>query len=116
MHNYPDGFNESLLDGPQSLADQVDPSSIIIEDPDNGLTIIDFGEDYNTPYSYLSARGDKIGLIKLAKELDIEPKQGQDLSNYLDMLEQDYEDDLDDIVMNAYDGIYGEDATSIPAR
>lgn len=113
MSNYPDGFNMSLLDGPSSLADQVREDAIVIF-PDNNTypTIISYKQDYNNCLEFLEDRIEQKGYKQVAKELQIDNcKNKDDLESTLDQMNEN--DELDEAVMNAYDGRYGDECIDI---
>lgn len=124
--NYPDGINMDDLDGASSLADQVDPDAIVLPEGLLGeLVIIGTGEDYQGSSDYLSYMFSKYPALrqKLAKRLGLNIRdktfkqacQNDDAELFIQFV-QNQAGDLDDLLLDSFDGEYGEDATDIDAQ
>lgn len=118
MNNYPDGFNLSSLDGPKSLADQVAEDALVLQDSiyTNEPTIISQGEDYNSAEEFIENQFN-VNHDDLLEHLDLQNDNDAesiiDAEEFVDYLLQNVTKDLDQLLLDAYDGIYGSDATDI---
>lgn len=118
MNNYPDGFNLSSLDGPKSLADQVTEDALVLQDSIyvNEPTIISQGEDYNSAEEFIEDQFN-VNHDDLLEHLDLQNNNDAesiiDAEEFVDYLLQNVTKDLDQLLLDAYDGIYGSDATDI---
>lgn len=118
MSNYPDGFDVSSLDGPKSLADQVAEDALVLQD---GIyadmpTIISQGEDYNDAEDFIESQFN-VNHDDLLQHLDLQDDNDAsaitDAEDFIKYLLQNVTKDLDQLLLDDYDGIYGSDATDI---
>lgn len=118
MNNYPDGFDTSLLNGPKNLADQVVEDALVLQDSiyANRPTIISQGEDYNSAEEFIEDQFNE-NHDNLLKHLDLQnDKKAEsinDAEEFVNYLLQHVTKDLNQLLLDDYDGIYGSDATNI---